>query len=1254
MGWMKDKRRREREAKQLRKHDDKLWSSVEYKPERLDRGGLPTMPLANNPSSYVPGEFIVIFTQRPNISKHKSQSVKFNDVELDQLSERHNIINFKNMAHRNYILLKSSESDVSNAIEEFRLNSNVVTADFNHIDTQFSSRINMPINHYAPSNDRYDTQFNLHSMRLHEAWSYGTGDPEVRIAVLDSGLGFHDAQLPSSGWERDLYNLYNPLYGDYFEDVMQLSAYGWVGSSLGYPVVNPFNLVGSNHTRDEDCAHWHGTMVAAVTSGNHVNSDTPAGICPGCELFALKRRKWDGDCYSGTTEDTINGILVSCGPQYVGSDCACYFDGGGGGPGWWQPYDDHCWSIDPEPTDLAFPYCHQSDGSCSCVNIYHHPRTIINMSYGTPSYNSALHSLINYEWDEDWGPDGEQGSILENCILVAAAGNLLEEHNYNSHYEYPAAHPEVVAVGAVNYHWADEYNDVLIRPCHEDPVLGTGTTICDNHSDPYPYYHCRGDGTRWSSLSACQNSSGCSSGGTTGHCDEISSDTNRWASNYGDWVDITAPVLYPGLHNARASYPNPPVPAGGECQSHGDCDDYHYCKLFDNAYNPIVSRCDYGRDIKNNTFGHLNLTNSAWGTYWDEISGASSGYPNRLGWQENVYANYYSNSASIGFPLNTSLWWDPPIVVPFFNRAVSSHTISTTEDFPGTSAAAPQIVGILGLLWSQFPERSSQEIIDILYTSAVDIDDKNPGFEGLLGHGRADAMQSISMGYSQFYDDDSVLNREYPAPYSDTYQPPGGDPYTQYIGNEIAMWGAELDGWDIPVNEFSLSEGGSGLITLKVKSQGYKGRYLKSVVWRVNGEELESQSVEPCDILIYMSIPEDFSDPPDPAGTDWEWATPLDPFNFKFNWRVTVSDPPASPENPDDRERGYSTNYTAATGMTCEDTLDVLPSCGEVETEPTYFNYATFEECNPSNQPCGSPSECTGCYDNVSCHDSNLDSICAWTYKCSEINSEPVLHEGVTLNTYKGLYAICDVDNTNYYTGTGVVLLSGNSPIAYEREITTPQDIKYYNGNIACQTIFSNPATWSINNPTDPDRIASFQFFKTSYETDTITATVVDSQDNEAVFTLYAYKGDYQTMSVEYSEGWNLVGWGLDTESNNYNIFGPDVIPGTLYDFSGTYTSESDPTPGEGYWLNFSDSGTVNIIGSLISSIEINLSQGWNLISGISEPVNIEDIVDPEGIIVPESIYGYSGTYTPEVVIEPWKGYWINVNADGTITLNQS
>ena len=125
-------------------------------------------------------------------------------------------------------------------------------------------------------------------------------------------------------------------------------------------------------------------------------------------------------------------------------------------------------------------------------------------------------------------------------------------------------------------------------------------------------------------------------------------------------------------------------------------------------------------------------------------------------------------------------------------------------------------------------------------------------------------------------------------------------------------------------------------------------------------------------------------------------------------------------------------------------------------------------------------------------------------------------------------------------------------------------------------------------------------------------------------------------------------------ESNNYNIFGPDVIPGTLYDFSGTYTSESDPTPGEGYWLNFSDSGTVNIIGSLISSIEINLSQGWNLISGISEPVNIEDIVDPEGIIVPESIYGYSGTYTPEVVIEPWKGYWINVNADGTITLNQS
>jgi hypothetical protein len=94
--------------------------------------------------------------------------------------------------------------------------------------------------------------------------------------------------------------------------------------------------------------------------------------------------------------------------------------------------------------------------------------------------------------------------------------------------------------------------------------------------------------------------------------------------------------------------------------------------------------------------------------------------------------------------------------------------------------------------------------------------------------------------------------------------------------------------------------------------------------------------------------------------------------------------------------------------------------------------------------------------------------------------------------------------------------------------------------------------------------------------------------------------------------------------------------------------------PGEGYWLRFEEAGSVNIIGQPINELTLSLTENWNLISGISEAVNVDDIDDPEGIIIPGTVYEFWDTYESSLVLEPGKAYWIRTSAAGDITISHN
>ncbi len=141
------------------------------------------------------------------------------------------------------------------------------------------------------------------------------------------------------------------------------------------------------------------------------------------------------------------------------------------------------------------------------------------------------------------------------------------------------------------------------------------------------------------------------------------------------------------------------------------------------------------------------------------------------------------------------------------------------------------------------------------------------------------------------------------------------------------------------------------------------------------------------------------------------------------------------------------------------------------------------------------------------------------------------------------------------------------------------------------------------------------------------------------------------SINVDFQSGWNLVGVSMNVESFLYTDVFTESVNGTMYGFSNTYSSESVFSPGNGYWLYFDNTGSQVIAGQPIESVSVTLSEGWNLISGPSVSVNIGDVIDPDNIIVSGTLYGFESTYFSANDIEPGKGYWLNADSAGEITL---
>ncbi|MFQ5584264.1 MAG: choice-of-anchor B family protein, partial [Calditrichia bacterium] len=134
-------------------------------------------------------------------------------------------------------------------------------------------------------------------------------------------------------------------------------------------------------------------------------------------------------------------------------------------------------------------------------------------------------------------------------------------------------------------------------------------------------------------------------------------------------------------------------------------------------------------------------------------------------------------------------------------------------------------------------------------------------------------------------------------------------------------------------------------------------------------------------------------------------------------------------------------------------------------------------------------------------------------------------------------------------------------------------------------------------------------------------------------------------------DGWNLLGLPVDTGNRYYLYLFPGALPGSIWGFDGYYFSEDSLDLGRGYWLRYLNPAVINFQGLPLTSLTINLRHDWNLIAGLSTTLNIDEISDPDGILIPGTFFGFSGAYYQADSLEPGQGYWVRTNMAGQIVL---
>jgi len=142
------------------------------------------------------------------------------------------------------------------------------------------------------------------------------------------------------------------------------------------------------------------------------------------------------------------------------------------------------------------------------------------------------------------------------------------------------------------------------------------------------------------------------------------------------------------------------------------------------------------------------------------------------------------------------------------------------------------------------------------------------------------------------------------------------------------------------------------------------------------------------------------------------------------------------------------------------------------------------------------------------------------------------------------------------------------------------------------------------------------------------------------------------SLSVNVTDGWNMVSVpGTNPAGMEVDTWWSGKDPAAnVFKYDGGYSQVTTTTPTEGYWMKNSGAQVYNYSGiETVAHNDINAAAGWNLIGGYELTVPTASLVTTPSGLITTPVFEYSGGYQVATDIVPGYGYWVKMDAAGTI-----
>ena len=283
---------------------------------------------------FVDGEFFVKFSSdiTLDLSKSKDGLIKTGIISIDNLNEKHSVTSAEKMFNfcRNnkpenpyiyniYKFYVPKTSDILSIVKEYSQISSIIYAEPNYI---FHST-------ETPNDPYLSLQWALHNtgqtggtndadIDAIEAWDIETGDEDIIICVLDTGVDWDHPDLEANIWINPGEDINGNGIADPtdFNDVDD-DENGFIDDIRGWDFVDTNDTVypgEDGKVRDNDpMDFWgHGTHCSGIASSVTNNNVGVAGVCWNCSIMAVRAGYMTEGGHGLSEEDDVaDGIIYT-------------------------------------------------------------------------------------------------------------------------------------------------------------------------------------------------------------------------------------------------------------------------------------------------------------------------------------------------------------------------------------------------------------------------------------------------------------------------------------------------------------------------------------------------------------------------------------------------------------------------------------------------------------------------------------------------------------------------------------------------------------------------------------------------------------------------------------------------------------------------------------------------------------------------------------------------------------------------------